>query len=512
MAESSKAFVRAFSGYSLGVLLSRVSGMCRDISLAFFFGTSSELALFMVAYRFANLMRRMLAESPLSSSFIPVFESLRARHPKEGSYFFRDLFFSLALIVVGIVACSMGGLFWSEKLFMHSHDAVEVNRLTQVMIPSLVFISLYGLCSAFLQCKKMFFLPAVAPIAFNMVWIVAAWWAWRHTSFKPMDVLAYGVILAFAMQWVMLMPKVIQNLTADISWKECLRPKLFHPSLKAMVKPFVLGTLGIGATQINIALDSIFARMADPQGPALLWYAIRIEQVPVALFGVAVASAILPALTRSIKQGQERRELLEQGIKQTFALMTFSMFGLLALGQLTISMIFGHGQFQEASVASTSTCLYGYAVGLIPHGMTLLLASIHYAHRDFKRPMRGAALSVLLNIACNVLMVFVFHFGAASIAFSTSLTSMFNGWYLYRSFKRYEEESLAPWSFYIKTLGCGLVSFVCVWVLMTSLRGWINSQLLTWVVLVFMYTASYCFLEKSLGCQQLIRLIRLCMR
>lgn len=510
MVEAIKTLKRAFSGYSIGVLISRVSGMCRDIALAFFFGTTAEIALFIVAYRFANLMRRMLAESPLSSSFVPVFERARAHSAEEGALLFRDLFYSLSLIVIGIVLLGMGGL----SLYAHFYPLGEtLADLTKVMVPSLLFISLYGLCSTFLQCEKSFFLPAVAPVAFNCVWIVMAFFAHRFSLQDAMKILAYGVVLAFAVQWVVLMPKVLKPIVQTIS-AQIWRPRLFHTSLKPMVKPFLMGTLGIGATQINIALDSVFARCASLEGPAFLWYAIRIEQVPIALFGVAIAAAILPPLTRSIQRNDlsTMRALLQQGFKQTFGLMTFSMFGLFALGYLVVLVLFGRGEFQIHSVQATTRCLWCYALGLIPHGWTMLLASTHYAYLDFKTPMRGALYSVLLNIALNALMVFALHWGPASIAVGTSLTSLFNACYLNHRFKAHLQEKLVPSSFYLKTGMCGALAFLLTALLakillMQGYRPLMN--LVGFGVLSILYLASYCSLEKLFKCEEVRQLINI---
>lgn len=487
--------------------------MCRDMALAFFFGTAPELALFMVAYRFANLMRRMVAESPLSSSFVPAFETIRGRSEEEAAQFFRDLFFSLALIVLSIVACAMGGAFTLAQLF--PTDARETSYLTAVMLPSLVFIALYGLSSVFLQCERHFFLPAVAPVAFNGVWIAVAWYAFQYPLSQAMEVLAYGVVLAFCMQWVVLIPKMLQPLRKVLSWRQLMSPRLFHPSLQVLVKPFLLGTLGVGATQINIALDSVFARMAHPEGPALLWYAVRIQQVPIALFGVAIATALLPTLTRSIKAQApfETQALLKQGCQQTFALMVFSTCGLLALGCWVIWILFGRGEFQAHSVQATTQCLMCYALGLIPHGWTMLLASGYYAYADFKTPARGALGVVVLNIVLNTLMVFFLHWGPASMALGTSLTSMLNALYLHFHFKKHRNEQLVAPLMYFKMLGCGLVAFAVtrylaeVWG--TSFQmgsSWV--KLSEFGTLSLLYLAVYCSMEKVLRCQEIFKLIK----
>jgi len=507
-----KSLIKSFSGYSIGVFVSRISGMGRDMALAFFFGTAPEMAMFMVAYRFANLMRRMLAESPLSSSFIPVFESIRSHDPQEAGKFFRDLFFSLASIVLGIVIFAICGVQGVQHLVV-SADMHKILDLTTLMLPSLLFICFYGLCSAFLQCEKKFFLPAVAPVAFNLVWVIGAWVG--HHTLEPMTLLAYGVVIAFFAQWCALLPKVFTLLKSRLTFKELFTPRLFHPSLRAMVKPFLLGTLGIGATQINIALDSVFARYAHPEGPAFLWYAVRIQQVPMALFGVGIAAALLPLLTRSIKAQEisAAKVLLEQGFRQTFSLMAFSTGGLLALGSLVISVLFGRGEFHLASVLATTQCLYGYALGLIPHGWTLLLAASYYAYADFKTPTRGAIFSVLLNILLNALMVFILKWGPASIALGTSLTSLFNALYLHSRFKTHMQDAVVKRSFYLKTILCGLVATLLIKAGADQLAGSILSastlmRCLELGGLSILYLGLYCILEKLLGCQVIGSLIK----
>lgn len=512
MRDTPKTLVKSFTGYSFGVFISRVSGMCRDIALSFFFGTGAEIALFMMSYRFANLMRRMLAESPLSSSFVPVFENQKSVSFEEGSKLFRDLFFSLAVIVTGVVAVSIGALWTLSQLFFMNPSTLEIFHLTEVMFPSLLFICLYGLCSTFLQCERQFFLPAVAPVALNITWIVVACFAATFELKVAMRVLSYGVVLAFFMQWIVVMPRVLKALPS-LRFLDC---RLFHSSLKPLVKPFFLGILGVGATQINIALDSVFARFADLEGPAFLWYSVRIEQVPIALFGVAISTAILPALTRAIQGGDRPRmlALLQQGFRQTFSLMTFSMFGLLALGYLAITLVFGRGEFDYHSVSETTRCLWAYGLGLIPHGLMLILISTFYAHKDFKRPMQGAIFSVAFNSLLNAIMVFGLHWGATSIALGTSLTSLFNYLYLKKFAKEIIEEKIATYSFYFKTLLCGATAFGVVAFLQYHAL-FQKQSLLTFKtalsalsIFSVIYIGIYCLMEKLCKCEEILKLIK----
>lgn len=510
MEHTSKSLIRAFSGYGAGVVVSRLSGLAREVSLAFFFGTSPELALFMVAYRFANLLRRMLAESPLTSSFIPLFEAHKQKSPEEGAFFMRDLFYSFALLVLGIVLLIIVSLVFTRH-FLTSSDSIQLCKLTECMTPSLLFLCLYGLCAAFLQSEKQFFLASAAPVMFNFVWIGAAYYAYISKSSHTMFILAWGIVIAFAMQWAVLLPKVLKQLRAHLSIKNLFKPKLFAPSLKKMVKPFCFGMLGIGATQINIALDGVFARFASPEGPAFLWYAVRLEQLPIALFGVAISAVILPILTRAVHSGDDltSKKLLEKGQRQTFALMSLSMFGIFSLGRLIVEVLFGHGAFDAHSIEEVTNCLWGYSIGLIPHGILLLFSSCFYAYKDYKTPMHAALISVVINVCLNVVMVFFLKWGALSIAIGTSLTSLFNALYLIIIFERKRPSIFSNMSmFYLKHLVCGVSAFLIVGFLSNILAPLLSKPAL----LAFLGSsciASYLFMEKALKSEEVLELVRM---
>lgn len=471
MKDSTKSLTRSFSSYSFGVILSRVSGLARDVCLAFFFGTSGIIAGFMVAFRFANLLRRIIAESPLSSSFVPAFESVKNRSVKEGFVFTKDLFYTLLLLST-LLSFSLIALVEGFRFFLNDfHSAKEILSLTSLMFPSLIFITLYGLSSSFLQCEKRYFLPASAPIFFNLSWIL--WMAYAAMlKLGSLKVLSIGVVFAFFVQWLIVAIPIFRMLRGELSIKEITRPRLFHESLRGMLKPFLMGAIGIGATQINSALDSLFARFADPSGPAYLWYAIRVQQVPIALFGVAVTAAILPPLTRAIKAKDDLlfKTLFKHGFKKSFAFMSLSFFGLISLGSLATAVLFARGEFTSASSLMTSRCLLAYSLGLIPHGLMLILASSFYANSDFKTPMRASLYSVFINALLNAVLVFGAGLGSISVAIATSATSLFNFLYLYRSFSKKWGSFAFEGGYLLKYLIAGVASSACCFLYLASLR------------------------------------------
>lgn len=404
--DSSHSILRSARRFFAGTFLSRLSGLARDMAMAFYFGSSPEIAAFMVSFRLANLFRRILGEGNLQAGFAPHYT---------GPAFYRDVSRSLSLVLFAVIA-GLEAIFWGCSRLV-GPDWKEIIELTMWMIPGLFFISLYGLNTALLQYEKKYFITGVAPVAFNLFWIIAV------IATRSVRILSIAVTAAFAAQWLI---TAIQ--TKQILGPRTARPKLFGEHWKTLLKPLSLGVIGISAVQLNSALDAIFARFADPEGPAFLWYAIRIQQLPLALFGIALSGALLPPLSRAIKNGQEEhyRQLLQNALRQSATLMLICTFGIFALGPAGIQLLFGHGDFTSADVSKTFECLWAYGIGLTPQVFVLLLASGRYAQKNYRIPTIASLVSVAVNIGLNALFVFGFGWGAKSIALATSISAFVN--------------------------------------------------------------------------------------
>lgn len=408
----------------MGTMLSRVSGCARDIAIAFCFGSAPELAAFMVSYRFANLFRRLFGDGNVSAGFIPYFSSLHETNPTQARLFYRDSVCSLSAVLISLILVLESAL-WVLLPFL-SADWEEIARLTMYMIPGLLFVCLYALNVAFLQFHKHYFIGGAAPVLFNMLWIVFAFLGAHLPIEKAIHVLALGVSIAFALQWCITLYQVRAHLS--LSWRLWLQPSFFSADWKKMLRPLSLGVIGIGAVQINSALDALFARFADLAGPAYLWYAIRIEQLPLALFGIALSGALLPPLSRAFAEGAFSRyqELLRNAISSSIALFIPCTVALFVLGSAGVNLLYGHGDFQPNDVKETTYCLWGYGVGLFPAVVTLLLAAGFYAKKSYGVPTAASLASVLLHIMGNSIMVFGLQWGALSVALSTSLAAWVN--------------------------------------------------------------------------------------
>lgn len=426
--DTSRSLIRSALGFFSGTMISRVSGMCRDISMAYCFGTDAAVAAFIVAFRFANLLRRIFGEGALLTSFIPHFESHRCEMTKRAASFFRDTFFSLVLILGLLISIIEVGLYaWIASAEMSENNR-EIVILTMVMLPSLLFMCLYSVCSGLLQCEKRYFLTGVAPIAFNIIWIAAVWYLRALPSELAMLGLAASIVFASMLQWLVTFPATLQFLLKQLHWREFLWPRLFSSEILAMLSSISLGVIGVSAAQINSAIDILFARYSALEGPAYLNFASHLQQLPLALFAISASSALLPPLSRAIKSGDlvRYRELLYFAISNMLQLLLPCSVAIFVLGCSSVTLIYGHGDFGAQSILHTTYCLWGYGIGLVPAALSLLLTPAFHAKKDFWTPTLASLLSIVVNISLNSFLVFLCGFGPASLAYATSFASLFN--------------------------------------------------------------------------------------
>jgi len=428
--DSTQTIWRSAARFFSGTMLSRITGMLRDMAMAYAFGTTSAVAALLVAFRFAHLLRRLLGEGAMQTALIPHFEELRSQDPQRAGRFFCDLAYSLSCLLIVLILFIMGGIGGLLASNVFNAGNAEIAWLTLLMMPSLLFICLFGINASLLQCEKSFFAPSAAPVIFNLFWILGVFFSATFAPEKAMTILSLFIIVACFAQWAITVPKVYRLLTGfklDNMWKNT---KGYSKDVLRLAKPLALGIIGVAAAQVNNALDAVFARWADDEGPALLWYAIRLQQLPLALFGIAIAGAILPPLARAIKANDrpQFRTFLEFGMRRSLALMIPMTGALFILGDGCVALIYGHGSFSNASVAGTTLCLWGYTAGLIPMALVLILAPSFYAKSDYYTPSMAATASMGINIALNTLLVAVFSLGAPSIALATSVSAWFN-WY-----------------------------------------------------------------------------------
>lgn len=484
MHDSSQTITSSAKRFFSGTLISRVTGLLREIAMAAAFGTSTSVAAFWMAFRFASLLRRLFGEGALNAAFVPHFESIRKKDPHSAAQFYVDLVTgvtSLLLLIVIIVEIILGYFLFYFPL---GEGSQEIISLTMLLLPSSLFISLYALNHSFLNCEQSYFLPSLAPSFFNIIWIAALFFLGRQGLLR-MDYLALLIVFAFAIQWMVTLPQSSSFLAHYPPKRGWFTKGIDFKSLLAIARPFALGTIGVTATQINSALDAIFARFADPEGPAYLWYAIRLQQLPLALFGVGLASALLPPLSRAMqnKEREQGRFFLHFALKKQLLVMIPLTAALFALSLSAVDLIYGHGKFSAKGVLQTTSCLWAYGGGLFPMTAILLLAAPFYADKNYRLPALLSLLSVGLNVLLNAFFVFGLQMEAMSVALATTITAYVNLLLLLFFLKK---EGMLLWTglgeLFGKLLLCSLVAMsATIWLgdlLGDNTWSWLKGEML----------------------------------
>lgn len=435
--DSTHSIFHSAKRFFSGTLLSRISGMFRDISMAYVFGAEGGIAAFMLAFRLAHLLRRLFGEGALQSAFIPLFETIRHQDEKRAFTFFKNLSLLMSGVLITLIFIFGGAIGFVDHIHLFSESNQEVLFLTSLMLPSLLFICLFGLNASLLQCEKNYFIPAAAPIAFNLIWIgVVIGIGWFQPD-DPISVLAIGVIFACCVQWLVTLPKTLSLLNNRVLSSNEQKQSNEPNDLLKLARPLFLGIIGVGASQINNAVDSIFARYAELAGPAYLWYSIRLQQLPLALFGIAIAGAVLPPLSRAFKSKDwsSYNKYLHFGLMNTLALMIPISALIFCMGDTAVNLVYGRGDFDRSAVYETSRCLWAYGMGLIPMSLVLVLAPACYAQNNYSLPTVASISSLVMNLVLNSVFIFGLGWGAVSVAIATSASAWVNLWIVSRQLR-----------------------------------------------------------------------------
>jgi len=421
---TSRSILRFASFFFSGALLSRFSGLGRDICLAYFFGTSSDIAAFFVAYRFSHLARRLFGEGSMHAAFVPLYEELKQKDKTCAAVFFYRIQKLLALFLLALIGVSMSAIYLFLPLLSPSFHLVAL--YTFYLLPSLLFICLFGLSASVLHSEKRFFLSSASSVSFNLVWIASL----PFLSFFPKKIALSGLCLvvgvaAFAQYLTSYLPVRLTHLPPPSSLLPLSISKDYSVKI---LKALFYGIAGVGAAQINNFLDPFFAKMASSEGPAYLWYAVRIAQLPIGLIAVSFSSALLPTLSSLIKQSREKegKAIFAKTLGNALFLSIFLLGAMIVLGSQGIQLIYGHGSFAEASVYETSKCLIGYSLGLLPTTFVILLATYFYAYAEHRLTSIASLSSVCTNIFFNAFFVFILGWDAFSIAIATSISAWVN--------------------------------------------------------------------------------------
>jgi putative peptidoglycan lipid II flippase len=424
--DDTRSVVKAAGVIGLATFSSRVLGFIRDIVLAGIFGATPVADAFFVAYRIPNLLRELFAEGSMSAAFIPVFTEYYTLRSKQDAWELASAAFTTLLTIVtgitllGILGAS--GIVWLLAPGFHN-DPVRLEMttmLTRLMFPYLIFISLAALAMGILNSLRAFAAPALSPVFFNLFIIGSAFFLAPAMS-EPIIGVAIGVVAGGAAQFAMQLPGLK------------LRGMLFgfkfepgHPGVRRIGWLMVPSLLGLSVTQINITVSTILGSFFSG-GPTYLFYGMRLIQFPLGIFGVALATAILPTLSAQAARGalDELRMTLGFGLRMIFFIILPAMVGLILLRVPIVHLFFEHGTFTAHDTAETALAVLCYSLGLWAFGGVRIIVSAFYSLKDTTTPAISATIAVAANILFS--LVLMSHLGAAGLALATALAAMVNG-------------------------------------------------------------------------------------
>ena len=405
------------SSFGILTLVSRILGYLRDILIAFFVGTSFLADAFFVAFRLPNTFRRLFAEGSFNSAFVPQYSKLDV---KKKSYNFANSIFNLLvfslLLLICVAEIFMGGvLYLISPGFLADDQKFELaTSLSRITFPFLFFVSLSSFYSGILNSKGKFAVAASAPIILNVMLIGSIYYSYINKE-----------EYVYHMSWAVSIAGFLQLLMLYFYSKKYFVPKLsFNFTISEEVKYFFRRLLpsifSSGIMQINILVGTIIASF-QASAVSYLYYADRIYQLPLAITGIAIATVILPTLSKAIFRKEEKSFFLQnRSIELSLFLSAPAMVGILVATQPIISCLFGYGSFDQESIYQTSRALFIFGFGLPAFSLLKIYSSFYFARGDTKFPFKVSLLTVIINILISIL--FFVYIGFIAIALGTVIS------------------------------------------------------------------------------------------
>jgi putative peptidoglycan lipid II flippase len=417
---------KAAGQISLATTASRVLGFIRDILLAKIFGASGFTDAFFIAYRIPNLFRELFAEGSMSAAFVPVFTETLSFEGEERAK--RLASAVLAFLVIVLSAITVSGVLaapWVVSViapgFLDEPEKFSLTvKLTRIMFPFLFFISLAALAKGILNSMKSFFVPALAPVCLNLSIITSALFvapAWP----VPLAAVAMAVSVGGALQIAVQVPDLYRR-------GFIVRPVInfAHPGLRKILRLMLPAVAGMGVAQINIFVSTIFVSYLSGGAATYLYYAMRFVHLPIGIFGVAMATAVLPSLSEyaARKDMESLRETYSFALRVLFFITLPAMAGLIVFAEPIIDVLLRRGEFSTVAVKETAYALVFYSVGLWAFVGARVAASTFYSLQDTKTPVKIAALSVIVNILFSLMLMGPMRH--AGLAFANSIAAAAN--------------------------------------------------------------------------------------
>ena len=489
----------------ISVMGSRLMGLLREVIFAFMFGAANLSDVFVASFRIPNLLRDLFAEGALSTAFTTTFAKTWEKDGAEQSWHLARLVISTLILVLGAI-CLLGMIFTPEVVYMTSSgfkaDAAHPDKfalavtMTRVLFPFILFVSIAAVVMGMLNSRHIFGIPASASTLFNVISVVAGVILacvfdlqkdWFHPQFGEKAVYAwcFGVLLGGLAQLAIQLPS-LWKLGFRYKWTLDFR----NPTLQTVLMLMVPSAIAGSAVQVNVAVNGQFASHIDG-AVSSLYYAFRLVQLPIGIFGVAIATVTLPAVARqhALDDLKAFGKTVEDALRFGFYLTLPASVGLAVIAQPVIQLIYEHGAFSARSTEQTALALQAYTIGLAGYSGIKILVPCFYAMQPprfearvgetfgqsfshfvrnvvFFTPARVSLTGIALNLVLCFVLYQYLHLGHVGLALTTGFIAVLNFLQLvYAIQKQIDLGSPVDWlSFFarvtVATLACGCVVLV----------------------------------------------------
>lgn len=450
--EASDRLTRRVGVVSVAVFTSRILGLVREQTFAVLFGAGRELDAFVTAFRIPNLLRDLLAEGALSAAFVTTFTQRFERDGDRSAWYLASLVVTTLVLLV-VPLCLLGIWFApaiTTAIAPGFHEVPGKHELTtwltRVMTPFLLLVTLSAIAMGILNSRHHFGIPAIASAFFNLgsvlggvtcAWLLAPDYiggmfaAVLHGAPPPppegaaraMTGMAVGTLVGGLLQLGIQLPSLHR-----VGFR--FRPvvALSDPGLRQILRLMMPATIGAAAVQVNVFVNSNFASYLGDGPVSWLNVAFRFLQLPIGLFGVAIGTVALPALSRQVARNDRAALLrtLDQALTLLIVLTLPAAAGLALFGDPIVGLLYEHGRFTAADTVAAGNALAGYALGLVGYAAIKVITPAFYALDDVQTPARISLLSIAVNLGLNWLFVRRLGFGHVGLAVATSGVALVN--------------------------------------------------------------------------------------
>ncbi|MDN7134627.1 murein biosynthesis integral membrane protein MurJ [Pseudidiomarina terrestris] len=429
----SKSLMKSGIIVSAMTFISRVMGLVRDIVIANLMGAGAAADVFFFANKIPNFLRRLFAEGAFAQAFVPVLSEYRqGKSIDEQRLLIARVSGTLGTLVtlvtlVGVIASPVVAALFGTGWFLdwyydgpQGHKFVLASDLLRITFPYLWFITFTALAGSILNTLGKFAVAAFTPVFLNISIIAFALWLGPQLE-NPEYALAWGVFTGGAVQFLFQIPFLKRAgllVRPRWGWRD--------PGVTRIRKLMIPALFGVSVSQINLLLDTFIASFLMSGSISWLYYSDRLLEFPLGLFGIAIATVILPALSsrHSDKSADEFSRTLDWGIRKVVLLGLPAMAGLIVLAEPMLMVLFMRGEFSPEDARFASYSLYAYGSGLLSFMLVKVLATGFYSRQDTRRPVKYGIIAMVLNMVFNV--IFAIPYGYVGLAIATSLSAAVN--------------------------------------------------------------------------------------